>query len=246
MDESGDFYSLFPYIEARQLERGELTDIEIASMGRMLGRIHLAGKDASLQVEKEGFKPWDETAFRKAAQSYLEHIAQILEPTGYDQLAKENLELKLSLVGEDMRQYQEFDLAKDHFIHGDYLHHNLFFDKKGEVSHVFDLEKSQYASRSYELIRSLLYSIMDPDMTDESLRRARLYLSAYQEMYPINLDEIEKGMEIFFLKSIRGLWMEKELYTLNNRRPEQFLGHEIARTNFLSVNRHDLIAILMS
>lgn len=214
-------------------------------MGHMLGRIHLAGKESTLDIDKEGFKPWDEKTFVLEARAYLDHIASLPEPTPFDELARKDLELKLSLVGNDSRQYAEFDLAKDHLIQGDYLDHNLFFDEKDEVSHVFDFEKAQYASRSYELIRSLLYCVMEPDLSAESLRRARLYIDAHQEIYPIPLDELRKGMEVFFLKSVRGLWMHKELYRLGNRRPEQFLAPEIARTSFLAEHRTKLVDALI-
>lgn len=86
---------------------------------------------------------------------------------------------------------------------------------------------------------------MEPDLSAESLRRARLYIDAYQEIYPIPADELGKGIEVFFLKSIRGLWMHKELYTLRNRRPEQFLAPEIARTSFLAEHRTKLVDALM-
>jgi len=239
------YYALFPFVSARQLERGELSDKAIISMGSMLGRIHQAGKDCTLVIQKEGFKIWDEAAFRESVQSYIEKIENIPAPTRFDALAKEDLELKLSLVPEDSRQYAEFELSKDHLIHGDYLDHNLFFNSEDEVSHVFDLEKSQFASRSYEFIRSLLYCIMDPNLGSESICRAKLYMHAYQEIYPIPTDELKKGIEIFFLKSIRGLWMHKELYDLHNRRPEQFLAMDMARTRFLALKRKELVKALV-
>jgi Ser/Thr protein kinase RdoA (MazF antagonist) len=239
------YFALFPFISARQLERGELSDMAIASMGRMLGKIHLAGKGSTLDIDKEGFKVWNDEKFVQEARAYLDQIAQIPEPTPFDELARQDLELKLSRVRNDSRQYADFDLAKDHLIQGDYLDHNLFFDEKDEVSHVFDFEKAQYASRSYELIRSLLYCVMEPDLSQESLRRAKLYIDAYQGIYPISADELRKSMEVFFLKSIRGLWMHKELYMLKNRRPEQFLAPEIARTSFLAEHRSELMDALV-
>ena len=39
------YFSLFPFISDRQLERGSLAETAIISLGQMLGRIHVFGKN---------------------------------------------------------------------------------------------------------------------------------------------------------------------------------------------------------
>lgn len=237
------FYALFPHISGQHLYRDHLTDTATISMAQMLARLHLAGAKSTLVVGKDSFKAWDSNGPK--AQAYIDRLAAIEHPSEFDVLAREDLEMKKVLIHANPAQYEDLDLAADHLIHGDYLDHNLFFDAEEKVSHVFDLEKSQYTPRSYEFVRCLLYSVFNESFDAERMRQARLYVDAYRSVYPISDKEFRNGMELFFLKSIRNVWIQKECYDLGNRRPEQFLAPDMARTRHLAEHRSDMIEALI-
>lgn len=239
------YYALFPRISGRQLERGTLTDAAIASMGKMLGRIHLAGKNSSLSVEKDMFRSWDAANFEEKAHAYLVRLAAIENPTPFDLLSMEDLQMKLALIERTGTSYESLDLQSDHLIHGDYLDHNLFFDTKDEVCHVFDFEKSQYAPRAFELVRSLVYSILDGEYDEHAVERGRMYIAAYREVYPISFEDFSMGMELFYQKSLRNIWIQKEYYDLKNERPAQFLVPDMDRIRYLSEHRSRLIEAML-
>lgn len=242
----GRFYALFPFADAKQFERGHLTDAAIVSMAQTLARLHIAGKESPLVIVEDTFKPWDKARFTAKATPLIELIESIREPSSFDHLALEDLELKQRLIEANTTSLEDLGLPSNHLLHGDYLDHNLFFDEKDTVSHVFDLEKSQYGPRAYELIRSLMYSVIDEDFSDVSLQRARLYLDTYRSIYPMDDEEVRKGIELFFLKSIHNTWLQQEHYVLGNERPDQFLVPDTARTRFLAEHREQLVLGLLS
>ena len=125
--------------------------------------------------------------------------------------------------------YEDLELNCDHLIHGDYLDHNVFFDKDHSVQSVFDFEKTNYSPRVYELFRSLLCSILSPEMTTVDLKNAKKYIDAYSSVYPLSEDEIKKGLQLFFTKGIHGTWVEGEYYLKNNPRVSCFLSDDYHR-----------------
>lgn len=45
------YYALFPFVEGRHFERGDLSESAIISLGQMLGKIHLLGKESKLVID---------------------------------------------------------------------------------------------------------------------------------------------------------------------------------------------------
>lgn len=225
------YFALFTFINEKQLERGFLTNTAVISLGEMLGKIHLLGKNSKLPI-KERFKPWNkEKALEKIKAIELE-IKKKNELNDFDKLALESIQTKKRLILSNSITYENLNLPSDHLIHGDYLDHNVFFDKNDKVSHVFDFEKTDYSPRMYELFRSLMYSFVSDNFTKEDMGRAKLYLHSYLKIYPASKDEIVRGLKLFYLKSIHSVWVEEEHYLKNNNRVDQFLS--VQRIKYVS------------
>ena len=227
------YFALFPFVSGVQLERGSFTDRAIISLGETLGKIHLLGKDSNLPI-KERFKAWNkEKSLEKIEMIYAE-LKKKANPTDFDKLALESLETKKKLVKENSIVYEELKLPSNHLIHGDYLDRNVFFGPDSKVSFVFDFEKTDYSPRMYELWRSLMYSFLSSDITTEDIRRAKLYLVSYTKTYPTTKDELVRGLKLFYLKSIHGVWVESEHYINGNDRVDEFLYRDYKRIKYLS------------
>ena len=218
----GSFYALFPFVEGKQFERGELTPKAITSMAQMLARIHLIGKTSTLS-NTDSFKMMSREAFLTKYDLIQVEIDKITIPTEFDFLAKKCMDLKKKIVTENILTTDDLVLPNDYLIHGDYLDHNLFFNEDDEVIYVFDFEKVMYAPRAYELWRSLMYSEVDKDT----------YIKAYRKIYPISDDELKKGFALYCLKQSRILWTESEHYLKGNLRVDQFLVSEYERLESL-------------
>lgn len=229
------YFSLFPFISDRQLEKGLLTEKAIISLGQMIGRIHILGKDSSLAIQ-EIFKPWDkENALEKI--KMIELVIQsktVLD--AFDQRVLGSIKEKRKLILANEISYEDLHLPSDHLIHGDYLDHNVFFNVDDEVSYVFDFEKTGYSPRMYELFRSLMYSFLGGNTLDKDIIRAKLYLQSYLKIYPTSRDELSRGLKLFFLKSIHGVWVESEHYLKGNLRVDEFLSNDLQRIKYLSEN----------
>ena len=238
------YYALFPFVEGKHLERGNLTEAAIISLGRMLGKIHLLGRESKLVVGHK-FRIEDEEKTRKKIEEILAKVAEVTIPTDFDKAALENVLVKKELLLKNRMTFENLGLACDHLIHGDYLDHNVFFDEKGNVQWVFDFEKTNYSPRTFELFRSMVYSFLSADVTKPDLEGARKYLNAYSSVYPVSKDELRRGLRLYFVKIIHGFWVEDEHYVKGNSRVDQFIFNDCAKIRYISENLDSLIDVLV-
>lgn len=244
-EHAGWFFALFPFVTARSIDRTRLTETAIVSMAHMLARIHHVGKVGTTPtVTQKKMKMWGHEDDRMA--TYHQRLVAHPNPTPFDIRAREDLEIKQELLKQHDISFESLGLSFDHLIHGDFLDHNLFFDAHDQVSHVFDLEKACLAPRSYELIRTVLYSVLAEDYSSAGIARGAVFVRSYREQYPMSDDELRASLECIFLKSLRSYWIHKECYDLNNRRPEPFLETEMTRIQYLSDHRDELFAGLVA
>lgn len=229
------FFALFPFISDTQLEKRSLTDIAVISLGEMLGKIHLLGKTSKILV-KEKFEPWNrEKALNKIEKIFFE-LNMITNRSEFDKLALDSITMKKKLIEANQIIYHDLALSSDHLIHGDYLDHNVFFGKDDKVSYVFDFEKANYSPRMYELFRSLAYIFLSDEVGEKELMQSKLYLDSYLSIYPTSKDELQRGLKLFYLKSIHGTWVEGEHYLNKNDRADELLRNDFHRVNYLSRN----------
>jgi len=156
------------------------------------------------------------------------------ELTDFDKLALESIIAKKRLMEANLAVYEDFDLPADHLIHGDYLDHNVFFGTDDHVSHVFDLEKTEYSPRMFELFRSLMYTFVSGRAGLGEMEKVKRYLGAYRKVYPTRDDELSSGLKLFYLKVIHGTWIESEHYLRNNMRIDHFFLGDFRRMSYLA------------
>lgn len=229
------YLSLFPFIPDDQPEKDSLTDTEIISLGETLGRIHLLGKRSGLLI-KEKFKPWDKEKSLEKIELILGEIKKQEDITDFDKLALESIKTKKTLIENNTVTYEDLNLSSDHLIHGDYLDQNVFFGRDNKVSYVFDFEKTDYSPRTYELFRSLMYTFLGDNIAEQEIKKAKLYLGSYLTVYPATKDELIRGLLLFYLKSIHGVWVESEHYFNKNNRVDIFLSNDFRRIQYLSTH----------
>lgn len=239
----GVYYALFPFIDGKHLERGELTETAIVSLGQMLGEIHLLGKESKLAID-DHFKIENEEKTSKKIEDILAKISEVEQPNYFDKVALENVQMKKELLLKNTMTFESLGLSSDHLIHGDFLDHNVFFDDNDNVKWVFDLEKTNYSPRTYELFRSMVYGLLSADVTEIDLDNAKKYIDAYSSIYPITKDEIKKGLQLYFVKTIHGFWVESEHYLKGNTRVDHFLFDDHKRVKYLSENLDSMIDFL--
>jgi len=233
------YFALFPFIEGRQLEIGSLTDTAMMSLGEMLGKIHLLGKEAKLPITEE-FKGWDKTKTLKKYNDITFVIKEQKELSDFDKLALQDLDFRRSLIESNKVNYEDLDLKNDHLIHGDYHTDNVFFNEDDHVSFVFDFEKYTRAPRVFELMRSLVLILFNENFGTEKFSKAKLYLNSYLNVYPMSKEILQKGLTLYYLTQLHGSWVQEEHYLKKNYRVDQFLSINHERIKYLSENLEDL------
>lgn len=229
------FYAIFPFIQEKHFERGDITETGIKSLAETLGCIHLAGKKSTLKVSKS-FGVWNKEKSLKKIELILAEINKKPALDAFDSLALETVNLKKKLITSNSITYEDLNLPSDHLTHGDYLDHNVFFDKNDKVVWVFDFEKADMSPRVYELFRSMAYTFMSDGTAEKNIMQAKLYIDTYTKTYPMTKDEIERGLMLFYLKSIHGTWVEGEHYLEKNYRSDHFLSDDFKRLKYFSEN----------
>lgn len=237
------YYALFPFIEGRHLERGELTEAAIVSLGQMLGKIHLLGKESKLAIG-ERFKVENKEKVLKKIDDILLRISEVHQHSDFDKVALENVQLKKELLLKNESTFESLGFECDHLIHGDYLDSNVFFDENDHVKWVFDFEKTNYSPRAFELFRSMFLCIWGGDIARMHLDKMKKYIEAYSSVYPISNDEIRRGLQLSFVKAIHGFWVEGEHYLKGNTRVDQFLFEDYKRIKYFSKDFDEMVAVL--
>ena len=233
------YYALFPFVLGYHIEQLEHTEVSVRSLGRNLGLLHVAGSKSKLPIVSH-FKPWNKEASLKVINSCIEKLQEIDSPNSLDFAVLEESFAKKKLVEENILLFEDFNFKSDHLIHGDFLDHNVFFNEAGEVTHIFDFEKTEYAPCVYELIRCMMYSFLSKEITHRELGLAKAYLSAYSEIYPMSSLEIKNGIDFYYIKMIHTMWLVSEAYIQGNKKVVPFLADGIRRFEYLTYHRDDL------
>ena len=119
------YLALFPFVSGLQPERGDLSDKMIVSLGRMLGQIHLLGRESTLKIEGV-FSGWGKEDALQIAQSIEDKLEQVEDKNDFDKLAQKVVTLKKELINKNNVNFSDLGLENDHLIHGDYLDQNVF------------------------------------------------------------------------------------------------------------------------
>jgi len=207
------WYSLFPYIEASSPDPAAMRPETLMSLGETLADIHLAGRDVGHRTFQMRWM-WDRDAFELEHADLVHALRGRKEPTAVDRRMEQLLKRKADFVSTNTLIPKDFPVANDHLLHGDFIYPNVFIDADGDVSHIFDLERTSLGPRSFELARSLLINCCDDGLDERHIRQARIFLTAYRARYPISFDEFVSGMRMFMISCLHSTWLEGN-YLLN-------------------------------
>lgn len=234
----GHFYSLFPFIDARLIKPEKASDKAVDSMAKMQAKMHLTGKKYSIPKVHENEVPvWNKKKAKARGKRILEILNKKSKHNEFDKLALKFVKLKMELIENNKLTPLKIGLGSDHLIHGDYHSLNLFFDRSDNVQYIFDLEKTVYAPRAYELVRAMDYICLN----DYNFPKARAYLSAYRKVYPISDSEYRRGFLFYHLNGVHAFWIEEFHYLDNNKRTDVFYVGDSRKTAYYSKNFEDVV-----
>ena len=233
-------YALFPFVNELKIKRNDLSNTALKNMGEMLAKIHLQSKAQFPRVKERQDKFSNIKFFIKLA-AVLPFIEGDKDKSIFGKLAYQDAMLKKRIIENNMETIKNIKPFRDHLIHGDYHNGNIFFDQKDNIVNVFDFDKTEIASRVFELIRSMYYMCFEGVFENENFEKAKIYLSAYNNLYPISRSEIRKGVIGYFFNKAQSLWIETYHYIDKNTRVDHFLDYEVKTLVYLEHNLEDFI-----
>jgi len=232
----GRFYALFPYLGQKTNQKSSIEMIR--SLAEMQAKMHQVGKPGRPKIHQRKLTTWNKNSAKDRGQAILKIIENRQRLDRFDKSAKEFVEFKIEQINKNEITPQKVKLSFDHLVHGDFHGHNVFYDQSGRVKNVFDLEKTVYAPRAYELSRAIDYVCL----SDFDIVKAGIYFGSYRKIYPISDEEFFRGFRFYFLKGIHTFWIEESHYFENDRRADELYVGDIKRTRYFEKNLDRLLA----
>lgn len=233
----GKYYAIFPFVSAKTLTPAKAPMKAVRSMAGMQANIHLLSRHQLPKIHETTVSVWHKTRALSKGRKIVNILAGIKNPDKFDKTAMKLVPWKMTEIKRSRVTPSSIGLKNDHLVHGDYHGLNLFFDDNDEVSHVYDLEKTVLAPRSYELVRAMDYICLD----DFDFRKAGEYLRAYREVYPISDSEFRKGFLFYATKGVFTFWIEEAHYLENNSRTDVFYENDNTHTKYYHEHFEEMV-----
>lgn len=242
-----DYFSLFPFIDGREIDVNKLSDKEMEALAQLLAKIHLLSKDKCPKIIKERSFNWDKKESLQKSKDILKLIKNKKIKSVFDKKVIKYLIQKINLIEKNKISYPDLRLKNDHLIHGDFHEDNIFFDKKGDIMGIFDWEKANQSPRVLELVRAMWFLCFYDKYNKSSFQRAQVFLIKYNEIYPLNKSELAVGLKAWYLNQLHSMWVVDEIYLKNNKRVKILMNSYINFLNYQSKNLEKFInRILLS
>ncbi len=243
------FYSLFPFVHGRVLDRLP-NERGAASMGDMLARIHLASRtDDSLEVVRQ-MRGWDRERFLDDANALLLRLTHVVHPPVHP-LALVMLRKKIALAETTALRFEDMGFRNDSILHGDYHYGNVFFDRDDHVTHVFDFERVRRGARAAEVAEGIFLNCFgmnlegDDPITDSHIRLAERFIAGYTQAYPMMHSEIAQGLWwYFYAQMVHDVWPLNEHYLAGDRRADRILAKRYDRLTYFAHHLDEVVAKL--
>jgi len=227
-------YSLFPFVKDI-ICKSRLTNHELESAGKMLAKIHLAGKQCSLENSKRTTQSVEKEFTLERINKVVEVLNAKVHKNETDRKFMQMIDLYKMMINKYDFDMEKLGLISDHLTHGDYHLRNISFDESGNVNHIFDL-KCLISSRFLELARSISLICFDTTncFCDNNFEKTKHYLAGYKSVYPLTKKGLRAGLMGYFIKNFHSIWMEEEYYLKNNKTVADLLDRSLYKTKYTS------------
>jgi Ser/Thr protein kinase RdoA (MazF antagonist) len=252
LQHAGTFLALFPGIIDTELESLP-SKKALSSIAALSARLHLVSKeDPSLKLTRVQDR-WHRENFLRDAAALMSSIESVEEPSDFDRIAKEFLQLKMDLAGKSALRFEELELVNDTALHGDYHYHNMFFGADGNVSHIFDFERIRKGPRTTELGYGVFFNCFDinnptiDELSETHLSLAKTYIASYRAVYPISEEEIRKGLLWFYYThQVAVLWPLNAHYMDKDNRADKLVPKRLSRLKYFSENIEKILELAVA
>lgn len=243
---ANDYFSLFPFVDERQVKVNKINNNELESCAELLAKIHLLSKEKCPKLVNERGLLWDTKISLEKSKVILDFIKKKKAKAIFDKEIEKYLLYKIKLINKNKINYKDLKLKSDHIIHGDFHEENLFFDKDGNIVGIFDWEKANKYPRVLEIVRAMWFLCFYDGYSEKRFKRAQIFLRKYNEIYPLNKSELERGLKAWYLNQLHSMWVLDEIYLKNNKRVKVLFKSYVTFLNYQSRNLDKFSEIILS
>ncbi|NBS41360.1 hypothetical protein EBS80_01755 [bacterium] len=229
----GNWYSLFPFVDGHCPSFGTLRTRTFSSLGRMLARFHVAGRAPQGSYHRQ-LGAWDRRGFRLEFVELEQELLSRATLTDAERRMLDVLRFKARLVERNETALGDFRLPFDVLLHGDFVYQNVFVDREGEVTRVFDFEKTCMGPAAYELARSVFLNCFEDGLDDRNVERGRAFLIAYRSVRPVSFEEFLEGVRMYAISLFHMTWIEARSILYRNDESMPIYERHAKRVEMLS------------
>jgi Ser/Thr protein kinase RdoA (MazF antagonist) len=233
-----NYCSLFPFINAREISREELNEINIASMGRLLGKMHnVAGDELPDFMKTRKIRKFNLEYFNESAGSLLKYIENVENKSDLERMNINTLKSKISYINSNKDLMYSTKQPKDMILtHRDFHERNLFFDNNGEVLKIFDFDKACGDSRYIEISRTILFVCTAGKFEESNFNKTRVLLENYLKEKDIDKEEMKNALRFYIFDDMCSRWIIEQYYLKGNKRTEYFMQDQHDTQDYFNDN----------
>jgi homoserine kinase type II len=221
----GRWFSIFPWVEYRQLHADAPGTAEAAALGEMLGRLHETLAAFIEVAVPEGFSGQQFDTARALAELDQVQRAIMADSTLGDRAKRllDGVAHKIDLLKATSVDHSAYGHLPRHTVHGDYHQRNVLVDQQGDIAAVIDWELVRVIPRVQELLRCITFSgLLDLP------GHIAAFMSGYRTHVALSAAESAIGVDLWWQLRLHGTWAYRARFIDGDLRAHQFLAGEDA------------------
>ncbi|MGW1563974.1 phosphotransferase [Streptomyces sp. NPDC002144] len=207
-DVRGHTYCVLPWIDGGHQRGVDLAASQVAELGIMLGRIHLALAAHPPGTMPDQVPPAKVTSVDKAvtaSERFSEIVATTSTPSEFDLVVAEAMERRRVLLGKYayLRPTTTIPLGPFGWTHGDFQCLNVLW-RDGRIAAVLDWDRLGVRPYAEEVARTAQVQFGVDGRFD--LQRVRDFIDGYRSVVPLNNDALLDGVRRLWWKRMTDYW----------------------------------------
>ncbi len=221
----GACWALFPWVEGRSVVRGRIPLASARALGDLNGEVHAVLADHPEAPPKEWRITWDTAE----AFDTLERLELLVAARGGPDDVLEGIRFRLRLLESgEARPVEAFREMPVQLVHGDFHDKQVVFGRGSEVRALVDWEMAGWLPRTWEVIRSLVFSkLIDGPGFDA-------YMEGYAGHVRLSPEECRLGVELWWQTRLHETWALRTYFFENNARVARFVGDGLRHVQWLA------------
>ncbi|MDX3096361.1 phosphotransferase [Streptomyces sp. ME01-24h] len=215
----GRCFALYPWVEGRHREGGELTTSDSRRLGALLGLVHTALARVQPAPEPGRHASADPEVTYALIAALLRRVRARTPRETFDELAEHRLlERRALLERHAHRRPPDAADPVSGWVHGDFHPLNLLYREDEPVA-IVDWDRLGVQPRAEEAVRAAVIFFVRPGGTLD-LGKIRSYAGAYRTAADVAEDELAAAVHRVWWERLNDFWMLRWRYVLDDRRTD--------------------------